>query len=285
MAELYLRRVSLDIIPPEGNAKKIDGLRITFKIEKQNEATPNKAEIEVYNLSAATRAICEGDKMSVRLSVGYQGLGVTGFLGNLETIFFGNIHTVGTKKKKQIGLATRIEGVDAITKINAVDGYNRFRNSRLDKGYPPNTKLKDILDELALAMGLGTGIVEGVPDKNYANGISFSGSARNHLSELCLANGLEWSIQDETLQIIPAGKATSESIIVLNKESGLVGSPVPTDYGCTFDALLQPKLRPGRRVQIESKFLKGVFKIRKATFDGDSHQGDFLSKCEATNIR
>lgn len=285
MAELYLRRVSLDVIPLQGSIKKIEGLRIKFKVGKQDDKTPNKAEIEVYNLSKDTRSIIEGEKISVRLTVGYQGLGTDNARGNLETIFFGNIHSAGSKKKKKAGVSSKLEGVDLVTKINAIDGLNRFRNARLDKGYPPNTKLKDILDDMAVAMGLGVGIVEGIPDKNYANGISFSGNVKNHLTDLCLSNGLEWSIQDETLQIIPENQATSESIILLNKDTGLIGVPESTDAGCKFEALLNPKLRPGRRVKIESKVLNGVFKVRKGNFDGDSHGGEFLSKCEATKIK
>lgn len=96
------------------------------------------------------------------------------------------------------------------------------------------------------------------------------------------ANALEWSIQDETLQIIPKTESSSNVIIELDSNTGLVGSPSKTAKGVEFTSLIQPKIRPGVKVKIKSKILEGIFKVRKVTHDGDSHQGDFLTKCEGT---
>lgn len=279
MGELYLRKVVLDVIPATGSAKRIDGLRIKFNIEKTNEKTPNDARIEIFNLSDATRSMLEAKNTRVSLAVGYDGLAPGGFLGtglgsssNVASIFVGNV-------KKAIHERT---GADIITKVDAADGGNRYRNSRLDKGFPPNVKLQAVIDEIQAAMELGKGAQEGVPDKSYANGVAFSGLCREHLTELCRANGLEWSIQDESLQIIPAGRAASNSLILLTPDTGLVGHPSKTDKGVEFQALIQPELKPGRKVQVDSRTLKGTFKLRKVTHDGDSNEGEFLSKCEAT---
>jgi len=280
VAELYLRKVILEIIPQSGSGKKIEDLRIRFKCEKTNESSPNNAEIEVFNLAESTRSTLEAKNTKVRLSIGYLGLNAAGFAGtgiggssSVEVVFVGDV--VKTTQK--------IETPDIITTLEVADGSNRFRNSRLEKGYPPNTKLNPVFDDLETSLGLGKGTRQGVPDKTYANGLSLSGPSREHLDVLTRSNGLEWSIQDETLQIIPAGQGTTESVILLASDSGLIGSPNKTAKGVEFTSLIQPRLRPGRRVQIDSRALKGIFKIRKVEHAGDSHEGDFLSKCEATS--
>ena len=176
----------------------------------------------------------------------------------------------------------KIESPDIITTIEVADGDNKYRNARLEKGYPPNTKLNPVFDDLEKSIGLSRGVREGVPEKTYAHGLTLSGLSRDHLDVLTRSNGLEWSVQDETLQIIPEGQGTSESLILLSPDSGLIGSPNKTKKGVEFISLIQPKLRPGRRVQVDSRLVKGIFKIRKVTHEGDSHEGDFLSKCEAT---
>lgn len=279
MGELYIRKVVLEVIPKTGTGRRIQDLRISFSCEKTNESTPNKAEIEVYNLSNATRSILEAKNTKVRLYVGYLGLKKNALVyaginlnSNVDLIFVGNVNKV----------TQEIQTPDIITKIECADGENTYRNSRLEKGYPPNTHLKNVFKDLNDAMGLGIGSQLDIPNVKYANGLTLSGLSRDHLDVLCRANGLEWSIQNETLQIIPRKKGTSDSIILLNSDSGLIENPNKTDKGVEFTSLLQPTLNPGRRVKVESRLLNGLFKVRKVTHSGDSHDGDFTSACQAT---
>jgi len=281
MADLYLRKVILDIIPATGQVTKIDGLRIKFTCEKTNEGNPNNSKIEIYNLSKDTKSLLEAKNTRVRLQIGYLGIPentsqglVTGVNGNVAQIFVGNVKKVVHKIEGDKG--------DIITTLEVQDGGNRYRNARLDKGFPPGTSLKQVYDELIDELGLDQGSVTGIPDRKYSQGLTLSGLVRDHLDTLSKANALEWSIQDETLQIIPKTEASSNVIIELDSNTGLVGSPSKTAKGVEFTSLIQPKIRPGIKVKIKSKILEGIFKVRKVTHDGDSHQGDFLTKCEGT---
>ncbi len=264
MADLYLRKVEIEILPAEGKATKIDELRIKFKCEKTNESHPNPASIEIYNLSDRTRSLLEAKNTRVSLKVGYQD--------TAEMIFIGSVTKVAHKR----------ETADIITTLEVADGGNKFRNARLEKGYPPGIGTKAVMDDLATALGFPVSAMVGVPDVKYANGLTLSGLARDHLNNLTSKNKLEWSIQDESLQVIPRDRPTLDSVILLSPDTGLIGFPAKTDKGVEFVSLIQPRLRPGRSVKIESRVMKGIFKIRKVTHEGDAHQGDFLSKCEAT---
>ena len=92
---------------------------------------------------------------------------------------------------------------------------------------------------------------------------------------------MQWSVQDETLQVTKTGKPTDEAAILLNKETGLVDVPSKTDKGVQFSSLLQPRIRPGRRIKIESQAIKGEFTVTKVTHRGESHFGEHRSDCEA----
>jgi predicted Rdx family selenoprotein len=277
--ELYLRKVVVDVIPVLGIPRRISDLRVKFKIVKTLERNPNRAEVQIYNLAPKTKSLLEAKNTKLRVSIGYLGLtpeGKTAALvessSTVETVLIGDVTKAVHKG----------EFPDIITKIEVGDGTNKHRNSRHDKGYPPGTKFKQVVRDVVDSMGLGHGPEEGIPDKSFAHGISLSGLSREHLTELLEDEGLEWSIQDETVQILPQDKGTSESIIFLSPETGLIGSPNPTAKGVEFTSLLQPRLRPGRRVQLESREFKGIFKVRTVTQEGDSHKEDFFSKCEAT---
>lgn len=264
MAQFYLRKAIVEILPATGPAKRIEELRVKFKCEKTSESHPNKGELEIYNLNDQSRSLLEQPKTRVHLIAGYRDI--------FETIFIGNITKPEHKREK----------ADIITKIKIGDGDNKHRNARLEKGYPPGTSTSSVFDDLAGALGLPFSAKKGIPNTKYANGLTLSGLARDHLTDLSKKNDLEWTIQDETLQVIPRDQATDDELIVIGPDSGLVGFPAKTTKGVQFDCLLNPKLRPGRPVKLESRVVTGIFRLRKVTHEGDSQQGDWKSKCEAS---
>jgi len=224
----------------------------------------------------------EAKNTRVRLSAGYLGLpdqiaeNVKLFAKNtVETLFIGNVDKVSHS----------VEKPDIITKVEVKDGGNRYRNARLDKGYPPNTRLTNLIRDLGDALGLPLGSQQGIPNQNYANGITFSGNVREHLDVLAKTYGLDWSIQDETLQIIPFNQTSKEGAVFLTPDTGLVGSPTKTKEGIQFTSLLQPALKPGRAVKIKSRFINGTFKLKRVVHNGDSQSGSFVSECETSKVK
>lgn len=276
--KLYLRKVKLSVSNASG-LKDFTGLRIKFDIEKTNEGKPNKAKISIYNLNDDSRRMLEDFKSRIILSAGYeQTYGV---------IFSGNIIKSKIVKKKSLvktPVQHKFEAVDIVTEIEAGDGDNKYRNARLHRAFPVGTKLREVINELANAFGLPANIdFESIAkDYQFKYGFSIDSLCRFALDELCKTHGLEWSIQNEILQIISKDKTTKSGAIILNPHTGLIGSPTRMTNGVEFDSLLQPALQPGCLVKIESKFINGSFKVRKVTHSGDSHEGEFLSKCEAT---
>ena len=263
MSRLYLRQVVLTVTPSSGQSKVLRDLRIRFKAVKNEESKPNTMEIEVFNLSEKSRSLLEGKNTSLVLEAGYDG--------STSVIFKGNITRVNHE----------LEEADIISKIEAADGGSRYRKARIEKGIPPGAKTKQVIDELVKSLGLTQGPILGVPNTQYANGISLSGLAKDRLDDVCRKNRLQWSIQDGVVQIIPEAETTQDSAVLVSPDSGLIGSPTRTKTGVEFKMLLQPNLRPGRKVKLESRFIKGEFKVSRVDHSGDSHEGDFLSECEA----
>lgn len=276
--KLFLRKVSLQVVSNAGT-EIIDNLRIAFDIEKTNESVPNPAHIKIYNLSDKNRAMVEDYSTRVILSAGYQN--------TCGIIFSGNVVRTKHKKVQKLQSVThRYEDVDIITEIEAADGGNRYRNAYTLRSYPPGAKLVNIVQDLVNDLGLPANVDYSALPQNvqYIHGYSIGQDTRYALDNICKTYGLEWSIQNETVQIISKDKTIKTEIIILNSKTGLVSSPIKTSAGCDFETLLYPALTPGCPVKIESKFVNGIFKIQKVIHIGDSHDGDFLSKCEATYL-
>jgi len=240
------------------------GFRIRFKVDKIVEPTPNPTSIYIYNLGPDSRAFFEQINNTIILEAGY--------LNSTEIIFRGNISRTRTRKV----------GPDYITQIEAADGLFETQNSRIDVSFGAGVNIKDMVTTLTSALGVNTGEKDGVPNKTINHGRVFSGPTKNHLTEILGSEGLEWSIQDGGLVILPRGSASGTPALVLSPETGLLGIPEKMDVGIQFKALLNPKIKPFQNVLLQSKFINGVFRSVKVTHNGDTFEGPWQTDVEAS---
>jgi hypothetical protein len=77
------------------------------------------------------------------------------------------------------------------------------------------------------------------------------------------------------------------SVYVLSPTTGLLGSPewsTPNKEGkpptLKVTSLLLPQILPGRRVQLDARAAKGVFKVQQLNHQGDTHEGDWRTEME-----
>lgn len=301
--EQYLRKVIVNVIPQTGSGISINGstsnsqdIRINFKCSKTNDSDPNEATIEMYNLSQTTRNLLAARNTVINLTIGYLGLTNAGkantlLAGNpgIGTVFIGNVvKTKNEKKKKKddLGISTKLENTDLITTVKIGDGDNQYRNAYLDKGYPANTQLQTVLTDLANSLGLNMGPMIDIPRQVYSQGFAVTGLTRDQLDQICSNYELEWSIQNQAVQIIPKTVTDSSSAIVVNPKSGLIGPPNPTSYGVEFTTLCDHRMIPGRRVVVTSRFLNGgipqEYKIRKVIHKGSNWDSNYFSEVQAT---
>lgn len=299
--KLYGRVAILDIGLPGQEGKRFrsfyvdedsrtitDGLRMTFKIEKTSESNPNKSHIEIYNLAPDSLALLKKPNCRVVLSAGY-GLILENENGAIEStaevIFTGDTSKSATKKS----------GPDYITTIEAGDGLSAFQNTTINESLREGTTGTTAIQQVISAMGLQPGEIKGADGFSYSGNLVLSGNARDSLDDVTDKGDLEWSIQDEQVQVLPINGFNSLDPIVLTERTGLIGSPNRTgfnnsknkkdkDSGIEFVSLLQPGLKPGRRVQIKSKFIEGVFVVRKVNINGDTRSGPWFSECEALPV-
>lgn len=251
----------------------VTGLFTQFDVEKTSEKTPNKVRIQITNLNETSRSTLENKDVIVRLDAGYQG--------QPDELFTGNI-TKGSSERA---------GNSWITTIEAGDGGNAFKNAQVNTTLGPGANTKQVIETLAAALGKGLGAIKGIIDTDiFQNGITLTGDVEQRLDEVTDKLGLEWSIQDDKLQILPPDEPSEEIGILLTPDTGLIGSPVTREEAkgggkfLEFNALLRAQIKPGVSLQIVSRDVNGFFKIRKAHFAGDNRKGPFNVSCEAKEV-
>lgn len=249
-------------------------LRVVFKIIRALAKDPNSAEISIYNLSAESRAKLQEKDIPTTVEAGY--------VGNISRIFGGTLDFGGSFK----------EGDDWITRVQSGDGSKAFRTARVNRSLKgpisPGQVLKIAGEALGLPLGNLTDAVskgsQRASLKEFANGVMLSGKSEQVFDKIVKAMGFDWSIQDGQIQVL-APKDTVGDVIVLERSSGLIGTPSPGDKGVVkARSLLQAELAPGRKVEYRSREVNGFFKVQKVTFTGDTWAPGWFADLETSPL-
>lgn len=240
-------------------------LRVAFKIKKTLSSDPNKAEVKIYGLSQTTRNNLRQGFNRVILSAGYAD--------NQGVIFDGQ-----TTKTEVVR-----SGPDIITTLVAGDGALGIKGGSMSLSFKAGTSIKAVLEQVAKTMpDVKVGILKGIDNKTVpAGGYSFGGMTYLFLNSLGKSFNFSWSIQDGLLETVgidpskPGGTVddAGKNAYVFNAGSGLVGLPQLQDNGqIKFKALLNPRIKPGRVVKVEtqSELGNGFYKVSQVSYSGDS---------------
>jgi len=276
MGLLWDRQAIVSFGPKGKEGVRIEGLRVSFDIEKGKE---NKGTIQIYNLATSSIGLLKTTEPTlVILDVGYGDI--------IDQLFVGDVQRAFTQRR----------GGDFVTTIEAKDG-GAARVPSLDKSYKAGTSLKDVfLDAVDVMKEQGKiviGNISAIKDEIAQNGITVSGVAKTIAEGIARKQGLDFTIQDNEAQTIIPTETTGEEAILLTPDTGLIGSPslgisggdtAKTD-GVTFRALIQTtRFRFARAVKIEAKDFDGLVRIEKAKFTGDTHGEPWFVDCEAVLI-
>ncbi|PHP66555.1 hypothetical protein CSC94_12765 [Zhengella mangrovi] len=263
----YLRKVIADFGGLVINQQGGDQLKIGFSISKDVSSATNDATIELWNLTEGHRNVVGKEFDHITLEAGYEKA------NNIGIIFDGDIRDVEHRR----------EGPDIITKISCGDGDKALRKATISKSFPKDTPVKDVIEEVQKQLekyGVQRGEWKGVDDlPKLKRPLALCGACLRDMNMIGRSHNIYWSIQNGATEVIPSDDALDQ-IVFLSPKTGLIGVPTITDNGVKFEALLNPEIRPNRKVQIESQTLEmngegGIYRVSSVTYSGDNRDGDF----------
>lgn len=272
----------LEVVPP---------IRVTFDISKDASEEPNDHTIRIYNLAADTRKALENPDLRCVLYAGYAEEGGPLLMASGTLVF----------------AYTRFEQPDIVTELIVKDGFTEIRDTAVSIGLGPGAQASTIIRDIARQMGLPLVMADELPDRRWQQGFSFYGAARTALHKVAQGTGLEWSIQNQQLQVVRRRGTTRRQAVVLAADTGLLGYPERTREaarekarvkdkrtgdevnlvsaqqqrdGWRVTSLLLPTINPGDLVKLESRSVESFQRVEAVRHTGDSGGGDWQSELE-----
>jgi hypothetical protein len=271
-----------------GIAKEISELQITFSVENSinNKDKSNKAQITIVNLSDDTIKLLDNDYISLVLSCGYEELG-------LDTILVGNATKITTQK----------QGTDKITTIDVSETYDNLNSVKIHSTVAPSNTVSSALEMIRQSMPdvvrgsyRGSGVKAILP-----YGLPMNGSPKQMLDTLARTYRLQWQVKNQVLYVADEGQAyvaDTNQAVKFSVNSGLIDSPyIEVDTqgkskkdktkrkSLKFKALLNPFVKAGDVVYVESELNTGFYKIREITYTGDYRGTSWYIECSADIIK
>jgi hypothetical protein len=248
----------------------ISELDCTFKVQRTLRPNPNACELTVYKLTREHRAqISTRKKQYVQIEAGYTE--------GTSRIFAGDVRKAESEN----------DGKDWVTKIHAGDGERAYTTARVSRSFGPDTSVESVVRAVAESLGVGLGnSLEALAGASLSNvgqafpaGVVIDGKASREMTALMNSCGLEWSVQEGVLQILPKSTATTVPALVLSPSTGLIGTPA-VGKGKIVKArtLIQPGLTPGHRVQLrDTEGPTGLFRIETTEYSGQTDGKDWYA--------
>jgi hypothetical protein len=284
MTRLYDREIALTVAKPvkgeffrtQPNATVVTDLRLSFTVERSLGSDPNTCSITITNLAETTRAAFQTKPLHIRLDVGFDG--------NTERLFTGDLRWAHSKRTRT--------GWDTIMQI--ADGDRAYRFARVNRSFKSGVTTKTALEETAKSMGLKfPTTLEDAKElfTKFQSGLTLSGPSSREMTRLLKPHGMNWSIQNGQLQILRNRDARQEQAILVNQDTGMIGSPEfgsPPQPGkppvLSVRMLIYPSVVPGSKIRVESDEIKGLFRVDRVTHTGDTHGSEWYTTMEAKSL-
>lgn len=248
-----------------GNDKEsivIDGLTMSFDIDKTISKEPNPATFTLTNLSQSTRNLITDKKYNrILFNAGYQD--------DLRTLFVGYIDDVENRK----------EGTDITTLMTCSDGSKDYRDARVAVTVGKGATDQEIVKQTLGAMpSTGKGKQEYSKEQKLPRGKTLVGNARDVMTQVAKNQDADWSIQDGELLLLPKQNALANNEgFLISEETGLIGSPQKVSDGLEVRCYLNNVMRVGQLCRVESMLAEytGDFKITKLQMKGGNKGNDW----------
>lgn len=249
-------------------------LRVDFSVVKSVKGAPSSGDIMIYGLAKEDIAFISTNfnplngilnPSFLRLSVGYGE--------NISEILSGNI-------------VTAIPNLDSSENSIQLNIQSGFLNN-LDKNQVFHSLKDASLKQVAQNIAENNGVKLDFRAKDEKVGsYAFIGSPLLQISRFREAYPSKLIFIEGDSLIVDDLSSGGKKVFLIDRESGMIGSPKPTSMGCEIQTLLNPYLNIGDALNLESEKLpqlNGRYFIFQLSHQGSNRSDAWMSKIVAQN--
>lgn len=262
---IYKRIIRVVIGEDDGSAISIDSLYIQIEVKKIVSGKPNEGEVRIYNLAASTEDRIREKGVRIRIFAGYDNQPVL--------IHDGDIRRVDRDRTN----------VDRITTITIGGNVAKLSQAIFNQSYSGQVQVKQIVKDSIPSFGIDAVNLDQIPDDAFLYDFSFTGKTGDLLDKILDPIKVQWYENDNFIKFSFRGKGL-DPIVLLSKDTGLIGSASVTDKGIKFRSVLNGRITIGDRVKIESDLVNGIYKVIQTLHKGDNREGEFITEGVGTEI-
>lgn len=310
----FNRTIELRIVGKDDTLVVNRGLDIRFSCEKDRSSTPNALTIECLNLSEGTRNFIRANGR-IELYTGYgESLDLLARMDVQKSITRYDPPNTITEitcldgmtalrdKEIKLGFKGKATVAQAVASIVAQMGITSRQidinlSVPMEAGYTHAGKATEALDDvLGIVKGVW-GIVNNVliittRGKGIGNVVLTISAQNGLLGQPALTE--DTFTYERTLHAKPTGKEAPSTKGGIKYKQG-ASAPVhkststaqsketvqETVEGVEMTMLLRPNINPFDKIEIESRFINGVYVVDKVQHDGANRDGDYISRVTA----
>lgn len=260
----------------------LKGLRVSFVIQKNLAVQTNPGVIRIWNLSASHRNILNGFGDEVTVYAGYER-------GSGEQILY---------KGDTTAVSHSFDMPDVVTTLECGDGERYVNQKHESISFEAGTSVENVIRSIASQMDIDIAELSSTSGMVYERGFSNAGMLKESLNKVCAYAGLQWSVQNNGLQIIPEDGTIAQPAYRINSDTGMIGIPQRFTFkrqdfyvlgpavGWKVSTLLDPLIIPGFKVNVTSRYLgwQGIFRVETIRHQGDTHSTNWESNLELTQL-
>ena len=223
----------------DGNDRlSISNVKSSFRVGAYGDYGGTQAEITIFGLSLERLAALSGKGVGVFTVADDNRVDV--FVGNTK-IFSGGIYASYANMNGQ---------PETALVLNAVAGLSLKTSSSASFSLPGPVDVSKMLSGICQVYGYGFKSA-GLAGKTEQNP-HYSGSPMDQIRGICGTHNLWYQIFDDVLTAWPRDSAVDDAVPLVSADSGLIGYPVFTQSGITFQTQFSTLLSQGRVVELET---------------------------------
>lgn len=248
---------------------QVENVFIEFEYIKQLSSKPGEGVLRIYNLKPSTSRFFKSAE-NILIEAGYTN--------NNGVVFDGDVRKSVNKRKH----TKSKQGVNHVTEIFLGGNVATITSVYTRRSYKGVVSLKQIITDAVNQFGLPIQNLSILPDTSIED-FTWSGRTKDLLDEVLKSTEYSWFEDSGTIIFHKATQTVTLQRVLVNESTGMISTPTIEDSKIKFKTLLNPALKPGGLVRLESvenDEANGEWKIKKITFKGSNRDGSHTAEVE-----